>query len=171
MAIMALITSTQAQNVNFPDTLFKAALVNNSAINTNGDGEIQLTEANTYNGSILVAGLGITDLTGIEAFVAIDSLDCSSNTIWGYDQMTGVYIIISSLSSLNVSANTALTYLNCSENSLPSVDVSANMALTYLGCAGNQLNSLDVSANMNLTYLNCARNYQLTGLNISAGFY
>ena len=30
---------------------------------------------------------------------------------------------ISSLSSLNVSANTALTYLNCSDNSLTSLDV------------------------------------------------
>ena len=39
-----------AQNVNIPDAVFKALLVNNPAINTNGDGEIQVTEATLWWG-------------------------------------------------------------------------------------------------------------------------
>lgn len=33
-----------AQNVNIPNAIFKAYLVGNSAINTNGDTEIQMSE-------------------------------------------------------------------------------------------------------------------------------
>ena len=33
------------QNVNIPDANFKAYLVGNTAINTNGDSEIQVSEA------------------------------------------------------------------------------------------------------------------------------
>ena len=34
-----------------------------------------------YEGAIRVPGLGITDLTGIEAFTNIDTLDCSENQL------------------------------------------------------------------------------------------
>ena len=40
------------QNVNIPDANFKAYLVGNTAINTNGDAEIQVSEATTFNGLI-----------------------------------------------------------------------------------------------------------------------
>ena len=168
IAIYLLFTSTQcvkAQNVNIPNAIFKAALVNNASINTNMDAEIQTSEASVFNGAINVNNLGITDLTGIEAFVALDSLDCSSNEAWYYDIQNGVWVL-NSAPLLNVSANTALTYLNCSGNPITSLDVSANTALTYLNCNSNQLTSLDVSANTALTYLNCWGN-QLTSLNVS----
>lgn len=45
----------QAQNVYIPDSSFKAALVSNSSINTNGDGEIQVTEAQVFSGIIDVS--------------------------------------------------------------------------------------------------------------------
>ena len=38
------------QNVNIPDTNFKAFLVGDTAINTNGDTEIQVSEANIFSG-------------------------------------------------------------------------------------------------------------------------
>jgi hypothetical protein len=68
--------SAKAQNVYIPDSIFKTALVNNARINTNRDTAIQVSEAAAYMGSINVSNLGITDLTGIEAFIALDSLDC-----------------------------------------------------------------------------------------------
>ena len=40
------------QNVNIPDANFKAYLVGNSLINTNGDNEIQVSEATIFNGTI-----------------------------------------------------------------------------------------------------------------------
>ena len=148
IATIAFIASTQAQNVNIPDAIFKAVLVANSSINYNMDGEIQVSEASVFNGAINVSQLNITDLTGIEAFVALDSLDCSGN----------------GLLSLNVSANTALTYLNCSGNIdfswtyIDSLDVSANSLLTTLICRGSGLLSLNTTGLTALTYLDCSYN-------------
>ena len=81
ITILTCIASSQAQNVNIPNAIFKAALVGDTSINTNMDNEIQVSEASVFNGAIIVSGLGITNLTGIEAFVLLDSLDCSFNTI------------------------------------------------------------------------------------------
>ena len=56
-----------AQNVNIPDPVFKAALVNNSSINTNMEMEIQVSEANNFTGGINVGNkFTIADLKGIE---------------------------------------------------------------------------------------------------------
>jgi hypothetical protein len=76
-------------------------------------------------------------------------------------------VLINQLTSLDVSNNTALTFLSCNENQLTSLDVSNNTALTELYCAFNQLTSLDVSANPALTALTCYTN-QLTSLDVSS---
>jgi hypothetical protein len=151
------------QIVNIPDANFKAYLVGNSAINTNGDNEIQVSEASVFNGGIsLIAGpgpgvgggegLNITDLTGIEAFVSLTYLNCSWNQ----------------LTSLDVSTCSALTRLDCYSNLLTSLDVSANTALTYLYCGGNQLTSLDVrnGNNTNFVYFYAVDNPYLYCINV-----
>ena len=132
------------QNVNIPDVNFKAYLVGNAAINTNGDSEIQVSEAIVFNGAIDCTNLNISDLTGIEAFTALTDLRCNSNN----------------LTSLDVSANTALTSLYCIDNQLTSLDVSNNTALMNLGCQNNQLTSLDLRNGNNpyLVYFYCRNN-------------
>lgn len=141
-----------ACNVSIPDANFKAYLVGNTAINTNGDTEIQCSEATAFTGAIDVYGLGISDLTGVEAFTALTELQCSSNQ----------------LTSLDVSANTALTELQCNHNQLTTLDVSGNTALTNLRCENNQLTSLNLPVTTNaLIDLRC-RNNQLTSLDVSA---
>lgn len=138
--------------VTIPDANFKTALLADASINTNGDNFIQCSEAAAYTGAINVAGFGIADLTGIEAFVNITGLNCHLN----------------SLTHLDVSHNTLLTSLDCGENtSLFNLDVSANTALTSLICNFNGLTSLDVSQNVNLTTLICAWN-SIPSLDISA---
>jgi hypothetical protein len=70
-AVCSFLTS-QAQcsgNVKIPDAIFKAALVANTTINTNGDNEISCTEAKAFTGNILVVDKSIADITGIEAFI------------------------------------------------------------------------------------------------------
>ena len=47
------------------------------------------------------------------------------------------FIYNNQLTSIDVSANTALTALNLSDNQLTSIDVSANTALTSLYLEGN----------------------------------
>ena len=116
------------QNVIIPDANFKSYLVGFSAININGDAEIQVSEATSFNGSIHCGGLNIADLTGIEYFTALTDLKCWNNQ----------------LTSLDVSINTALFYLECGYNSLTSLDVSNNPVLLHLSIANNQLTSLDL---------------------------
>ena len=74
--------------------------------------------------------------------------------------------MLNQLTSLDVSQNSALTYLNCYDNQLTSLDVSQNTALQTLYCYFNQLTSLDVSQNTALIYLYCYSN-QLTSLDVS----
>jgi len=162
------------QNVNIPDANFKAYLVGNTAINSNGDSEIQVSEASAFNGEINCYSMNIsnlTNLTGIEAFTSLTILDCSFNQLTSLDvsgctALTTLYCYNNALTSLDVSSCTALTTLDCINNSLTSLDVSGCTALTTLNCSGNQLTSLDVSSCTAVTYLNCSIN-QLTSLDVS----
>ncbi len=62
ISLTFLAFNLNAQNVNIPDTNFKNYLVNHARIDRNGDGEIQVSEANAYNGRIKVPSLGIMEL-------------------------------------------------------------------------------------------------------------
>ena len=123
LLVLLLPVCASAQIVSIPDSIFKAYLIGNTFINTNGDGEIQVSEATTFTGTINVFKHGISDLTGIEAFTALTELDCHYNT----------------LTSLDVSKNTALTFLGCANNSLISLDISNNPVLEELICQNNNL--------------------------------
>ena len=86
--------------------------------------------------------------TEITIFGAIDQFVCSNN----YELLTAI----------NVSTNTQLTNLECSQNQLTTLDVSKNVKLTNLNCTANQLRTLDVSKNVELTDLSCTANQLLT---------
>ena len=149
--------------VNIPDANFKTYLVGNAAINTNGDTEIQCSEATAFTGAIVAASLNISDLTGIEAFTAITELYCNNNQLTSLDvsAITSLEYIIcgyNQLTSLDVSSNTALIYIDCQNNQLTSLDVPANTTLTQLKCDDNQISSLDVSANTALNIVECYNN-------------
>ena len=172
LLLLALPIIGFGQNVNMPDANFKAYLVGNTTINTNGDSEIQVIEASSFNGQIVCGGLNISNLTGIEAFTALIDLHCHSNQLTSLDvssctALTTLGCYGNQLTSLDVSGCTALTTLGCDFNQLTSLDVSACTALTALYCQGNALTSLDVSGCTALTDLVCYGN-QLTSLDVSA---
>tara|TARA_B110000459_G_scaffold79915_1_gene89838 strand:- start:582 stop:1298 length:717 start_codon:yes stop_codon:yes gene_type:complete len=124
-----LSVSLFGQNVYIPDANFKGYLVGNPNINTNGDSEIQVSEASAFTGSIYCYDSNITDITGIEAFTFLTQLNCAFN----------------SLTSLDVSNNTALTEISCENNPLTSLDVSNNTALDVLICFDSeQLECLNI---------------------------
>ena len=107
--------------------------------------------------------LNIKDLTGIGYFKALKTLFCYGNSLTSLDvskntALTELYCFSNSLTSLNVSKNTALRTLNCNSNSLESLDVSKNTALEWLNCDNNSLESLDVSKNTALEWLDCESN-------------
>ncbi len=159
--------------VNIPDANFKAALVANLAINTNGNLEIECTEAIAFTGDIDVHSLGISDLTGIEAFIAATSLTCYDNDLITIDISANTNLQYFScfqnlLTSLDLSSNTQLNTLLFGFNQIPTIDLSANTALTFIACDNGALTSLDLSANTALTFLNIYNN-PLTSLNIQNG--
>ena len=161
------------QNVYIPDANFKSYLVNNTAINTNGDSEIQVIEASAYTDQIILNCQDdfIYDLTGIEAFTALyylslggcqlTSLDVSQNTA-----LIDLICPANQLTSLNLSGANALGWVNCAGNQLTSLNLSGANALGSVWCHNNQLTSLDLSSNTDLAILRCNLN-QLTSLNTS----
>ena len=165
------ISNIQAQNVNIPDSIFKAILVKDKKININQDTNIQISEANSYNGNIWVSLTGISDLTGIEAFPLIKELLCIGNKLKSLDvsKNTALTMLMCNdnlLTSLDVSKNTAIISLFCRNNKITSLDVSKNTALTTLDCSLNKITSLDVSKNTALTTLNCSLN-KITSLDVT----
>src|SRR5690606_36653132 len=71
--------------VHIPDPFFKKILIENHSINTNGDQEIQLSEAESYTGTINCSFNNISSLIGIGAFTGITTLDCSGNLLTSLD--------------------------------------------------------------------------------------
>ena len=192
LLFVLIATFGYAQNVSIPDANFKTYLVGNVSINTNGDSEIQVSEATAFSGTIDADYLGISDLTGIEAFPNLDELICYNNNLTTIDVSNNTALNLlsvqnNSLTSIDVSANTALYALYAEGNQLSTIstnsgleglylgnnnfttlDLSNNTSLTELACQGNQLTTLDVSANSNLFGLYCQNN-TLTSLNVANG--
>lgn len=171
VALTSGITAVNAQIVNIPDANFKAYLIGNTDINTNGDNEIQQSEAAAYTGDIECSDMGIADLTGIEAFTSLTSLVCNDNQLTVLDvtnnmALEGLDCSFNQLTALNVTQNTVLLYLICSGNQLTTLDMSNNEALLYLWCSFNQLTTLDVTNNVAIEYLWCDIN-QLTALDVT----
>ena len=150
IAVVVFSFGVTAQNVNIPDANFKACLLAYSNINTNGDSEIQVSEANAFTGGFNCVNQNISDLTGIEAFTSMIILDCSNNN----------------LNSLDISQNTALKRLFCAGNNLNNLDVTQNSLLEYIVCGDNNLNSLDISQNTNLYNFQCQNN-NLSSIDVS----
>ncbi len=108
-----------------PDDAFELALINlgydTGALN-------DFVPTNNISGvfTLDVNGEGISDLTGIEDFSTLSTLLCANNTI----------------STLDVSANTNLTFLSCYSNGMTSLNLSPSIHTLY--CYNNNLSSLDV---------------------------
>ena len=176
MAPMEVVPDYDHAFVPFKDANFKTYCVQN--FDKDGDGEISITEAsNIIEIFVSTENIEFESLEGIEFMPnlrylscydksdsnkgKLTSLDVSKNTALTYLRCSG-----NQLTKLDVSKNTALTTLYCPNNQLTSLDVSKNTELTTLWCQDNQLTDLDVSKNMTLTSLNCSSN-QLTSLDVS----
>ena len=147
--ILALSVALNAQNLNIPDANFKSALVSNGAINTNGDAEIQVTEAVFYLGTINVGNQFIFDITGIEAFINVTEINIGSNFFTTFpamssNQLTHLYCGNNLLTSLDVSGFSNLELLYCGQNDIVSLDLTTNSNIKYLKCDDNDLTSLDL---------------------------
>ncbi|RDK83840.1 T9SS type A sorting domain-containing protein [Marinirhabdus gelatinilytica] len=135
-----LTSLVNAQIVNIPDANFKTALLNhNPIIDTNSDGEIQVSEANDFSSSLNIIGQSISNPTGIEAFTNIVSLSADNNNI----------------SNIDLSNNIQITFLDIQGNELTNLDLSNNINLEVLSLANNPLGAVDISNLTNLELFFC----------------
>ena len=171
---------------NFPDQAFREYV---TGFDSDGDGYFSAEELNAVT-DISCNSKGIRDLTGIENFSRLRTLNCEWNYLENVDlsantALEEVSLCANQLLSLNVSGLTALTSLNVgfygyafddngdpildgpNVNKLTALDVSTNTALETLNCDANSLAALDVSGNNALTSLSCTDN-KLEQLDLSA---
>jgi Leucine-rich repeat (LRR) protein len=110
-----------------------------------------------------ISGKSIADLTGLQDFVALTSLNCSNNqlTVLNLSSNTALEILNASnnqIATISVDDNVALTSLDVSTNSIPTIDVSKNTSLTMLNVDANQLTNLDITNNTLVTNVSCKNN-------------
>jgi len=125
-------SGVEINETNFPDDEFRGVV---EGFDTDEDGylseeEIEAVKSiNLWTQGGNYTGGSIKDLTGIEYFTSLTSLDCSFNE----------------LTTLDVSKNVNLGLLYCFNNQLTSLDISGNTNLMNLSCDNNPLTELDVS--------------------------
>ena len=155
---LPIITNTATTQINpltattyVPDDNFEARLI--SLGYDSGPLDDYVLTANINTLLSLNAGFSnISDLTGLEDFVALESLTCSNNN----------------LTSLDVTNNIALKTLLCNNNQLTTIDLSQNPLLEFLSLNDNMFEHIDISGHPNVDRLNVSTNNLLT-LNVKNG--
>ncbi|WP_135507141.1 pentapeptide repeat-containing protein [Roseovarius aestuariivivens] len=127
--------------VKFADKNLKACILDALP---QGQTEVLITTAEVI-GAVNCPGRGISDITGLEHFTAMHTLDLSNNKLTNF--------------SLSFVGNkTALVSLNLEANQLTSLDLSAIKPVQYLNVADNQLGGIVLSADTFLYSLNAQYN-------------
>ena len=114
----------------------------------------------------------ISDLTGLEAFEALEVLDCYSNRLTQLDvsQLKNLKVLLCGfnvIESLITKKNSELEELDISFNHILELDLSQNSKLTNLYTHFNRFDSLDVSKNVNLKTLEIGSRSSFEQLDIS----
>ncbi|HSD07874.1 LamG-like jellyroll fold domain-containing protein, partial [Flavobacterium sp.] len=144
-----------------PDLNFEKKLIALGIDSGVPDGKVPTANVDKLT-SLDVSNSQIADLTGIQDFVALETLSCNGKGNYWSSTTGGDGL----LKTLDISKNTKLITLNCSSNQLKSLDISSNTLLKNLDCRGNVITSLDVSKNMALEYFSCYSN-KLTSLDLT----
>lgn len=155
MTLMLLLCSVSYGDVpideaHFPDEKFRA-YVNNWA---GGDG---ILSDNDIARITFVSLYGkqeryyVSSLKGIEYLTALTELTC---------------YYCDNLTELDLSRNTELVELECSNNNIRTLDLQNNTHLRRIRCVENQMTSLTLGSHPDLTYLNCREN-NIASLNVS----
>ena len=134
---------------NFPAADFRKYVLAN--IDADGDKKLSRSEADGVTELMLRTyedtregrnAYNLSTLKGVEYFENLEQLEC----------------VDCKVKALDVSKNTKLLTLNCSENRLAALDLGNNTELEELACQNNKLEKLNVSKNTRLIELNCGSN-------------
>lgn len=139
----------QSQTFNLPDANFKQFLISNYPSLFDENQALIIDSAKILNGKLDCSNKAINDLSGIEYFMSIDTLDCSKNNLSSFPDISKIksfqYIDISEnkFTSLSYFYNQfSLMYFDCSKNNLTNADeIGKFKKLEYLNCFGNKLTS------------------------------
>lgn len=190
--VIAFTSFCNAQIINIPDANFKAKLLEASpnnqiassqtpiysasmgdwysqeycTIDTNGDGEIQISEANSIKFLNIYAS-NLNSIVGILDFQNLEYLNCSSNQIAninlsGSNNLKFLICFNSQISNLNIELTPNLEILNCGFNLLSSLNVNTCPNLKSLNCQSNQIINLNFNTNLNFEDLYCPNNQMST---------
>ena len=156
--------------VHFPDPVFRERI---RFVDQNGDGFLSTSELNQVTDLEVdgYSGEAIQSIAGIEYFTKLRFLDCRGCSISTLDiskntALTKLYCSENMLTTLNTTKNTMLEILECDYNRIQTLDIRNNRKLFELNCDGNMLTALDVSNNKELLELSCDDN-KLTTLDVS----
>lgn len=138
----------QGQIIDIPDENFKARLLS-EGVDLNEDGEIDISEAEAQT-RLQLGQAGISDITGLEYFVNLDSLIIFTNSITSLDASTFknlefLYCYINPLTSLNLTGLTKLKHLNCGHTNLTSLNLDDLINIEILDCGYSDIKEIDLS--------------------------
>ncbi|GEM_PF-1205156 len=192
MLFSASFTTANAQNINFTDENFLEYILLYTGIDTNNDGEIQVTEAEAYTGGFTFTG-NIKDVPEVKYFKNLTSLTINGSKVAAVDVTTNkeinkVLINNSLLTKLDLSQNSKLavvdisksanlkeltfgshpqlSYISLMFNAIEALNVTGCPRLTNLYFASNNVSSIDITQNPRLTELNVASN-KISTLDVS----
>ena len=145
-----------------PDANFEARLEELGYDDISGDGQAPTAVIEAVT-TLHVNSQSISDLTGIEAFTALETLNCNTNSITSLDLSSNTNLSYlncdsNSLTSLDLSGNLMLTTLYCNSNDIGTINVASNNLLETIGAYGNLLTSIDVTNNLLISYLDVSNN-------------
>ena len=158
-------TNCHYNETHIPDAIFEAYLETHDAngnvvavgsSNSMGNGVsndhyVTTSQINSVT-ELSISDLGISDLTGIQDFTNLQTLNCMLNN----------------LTTLDLNNNTNLINLNCSNNQLTGLTTSNFPSLVNLVCNNNSITSLHLINNTALETVICDYN-QLIYLNVQNG--
>lgn len=156
---------------HFPDANFRTYILDKeNKVDDNGDGILSVREIRNCK-ELNIEKYGIQDLTGIEYFTNLETLDCSQNQLTALDvtkneKLVDLKCTGNVLTALTLTENSELEYLDCEGNKLSSLNVSGNKKLLYLICGNNVITTLDLQYNLKLERLSCSLN-RLATLDLS----
>ena len=148
------------QHTYVPDDNFEQALINLGYDNVLDD-HVLTSNINTIT-YLSVSGQNIHDMTGVEDMVGLTSLHCDQNQIAFLDVTNLINLIDlgcgcscsggNLLTTLDVSQNINLKWLQCEMNSLSSLDVSNNLLIEHIEIGWNPITTIDLSNNILLKH-------------------
>lgn len=169
-SIYMIFSIVTAQNTLISDQNFEQTLINLGYDIGSPDGSVITANINSIT-NLNISNNNISDLSGIEDFTSLVSLNCANNQLTSLDlsQNTQLDTIICSdndLTYLNVTQNSFLKYIDCDTNNLQNIDLTQNILLQTLSCSYNYMYTMNVSQNISLVSLSCIYNF-LSNLDVS----